>query len=560
MTYRINLLWKVVAELSSDGLAAVRPEKGLLFNRKGGRSVLRAVGGDFRATYAPVVLQPTDVFHHVLSGFREELGFQGARFPVKLELGLVSQRTRLNISLHIYGTFVCATCSLDEFECAAGTDFSKLQDLTFHHNLHAFISRILAIVVSGDRHAENLSKTLKIYPAIRIVALATDSPTWRNDLVGLVTRHFDAPLIVDAVLGKNARHQIDNSLLLADKQGIAGYVPVGCSETSARAHRQRFSSAASMIEYAAMLQRGLSAREWLPEDTQEAIANPQEAVPNSVSARYMWILLVAEFSLQTELNAWTASSVKPAADRILLVTVTSVESKAVHAAVAKATGNRPRAMQIDGYTYQNLGLIGNFEVVHTISGMGSGGIMGSQESVRRSIELVKPAAVLMVGIAFGIDSDDQDIADVLVSRQVLMYELQRVNEDFSVHARGDKVTASPKLLNWVAHAEISWDESRAKVRTGLLLSGEKLVDNVLFRDWLKNLASEAIGGEMEAAGVYVASHNAKVEWLLIKSICDWADGDKGTNKKANQALAAASAAEFAIHVLSSTRPAMAGAS
>ena len=550
MNYRVNLLWKVVTRLSSDGLAAVRSEHGLLFNRKGGGSILRRVGGDFRATYAPVVLQPTDVYHQALCGIQNELGFQGSRFPISLELDFVGQRTRLNISQRLYGDFVCATCSLDEFECSLETDFSKLQELSTHQKLYAFISRALAITVSGDRRAEKLGQALKTYPAIRIEALGKDSPSWQCDLVGLVTRHPGASLIIDAVSDKNARHQIDASRLLVDKQGIAGYVPVECSRNAVRSHRQRFDNATAMIEYSAMLQRLLATRQWLPEATREAILNPEEAIPNSVSARYMWALLVKEFSLQTELKSWSALAVKPTAARILLVTITSVESRAVHTAFAKATGSPAVSFQLNGFTYQNLGRLGNFEIIHAISGMGSGGIAGSQESVRRGIEAIMPFAVLMIGIAFGIDPDSQNVADVLVSRQVLMYELQRLSKDFSIQARGDKVTASPKLLDWVAHAEIKWDESRSKVQTGLFLSGEKLVDNVLFRDNLRRLAPEAIGGEMEAAGVYVACQNAKIDWLVIKAICDWADGYKGANKEANQALAANSAADFAVHVLS----------
>jgi nucleoside phosphorylase len=75
------------------------------------------------------------------------------------------------------------------------------------------------------------------------------------------------------------------------------------------------------------------------------------------------------------------------------------------------------------------------------------------------------------------------------------------------------------------------------------------VDNVDYRDDLRALEPEAIGGEMEGAGLYVACHEAKTDWILIKAICDWADGNKGHDKEARQALAAKNAAGFAMFVL-----------
>lgn len=551
MSYRIKLLWKIVAELSPEGIAAVRPETGILFNRKGGRSLLRGLGGNFRSTYAPIVLQPTDVFHQAIDGLRKELGMEGNRFPVHVDLQSTGQRTRLNVSLHLYGTSVCATFSLDEFVVQPETDLARLQDLYAHPNLSVFASRILAITVHGDRHAQGQTKRLKNYPCIRIVAQSDDSASWPNDLVDLVTRHAGGVRIFDTVIAKNGPHQIDATLLLFDRQGLAGYVPFESSESSAQAHRQRFGNATSIIEYAAMLQKQLKSHQWLPEDVRQSIREPEESVPDSVSARCIWALAVKEFSLQTELKGWESASVRPTAIRVLVVTVTTVESRAVHSAFLKATGVHAEVIEVDGYRYQKLGRVGRYEIIHSISGMGTGGIGGAQESVRRSIEAIQPIALLMVGIAFGIDRDKQKIGEILVSRQVLMYELQRINKDFNINSRGDKITASPKLLDWVAHSEISWDESKPKIKAGLLLSGDKLVDNLHFRKMLTDLAPEAIGGEMEAAGVYVACQSAKIDWLVIKAICDWADGDKGAEKESNQALAAAAAAEFAVHLVKS---------
>jgi hypothetical protein len=102
-------------------------------------------------------------------------------------------------------------------------------------------------------------------------------------------------------------------------------------------------------------------------------------------------------------------------------------------------------------------------------------------------------------------------------------------------------------VQFPAAEERSWE--KVSVRFGLVLSGEKLVDNLDFREQLRVLEPEAIGGEMEGAGLYVACHDAKVDWILVKAICDWVDGHKNRNKTKRQALAAHNAARFVLHVL-----------
>jgi nucleoside phosphorylase len=76
-----------------------------------------------------------------------------------------------------------------------------------------------------------------------------------------------------------------------------------------------------------------------------------------------------------------------------------------------------------------------------------------------------------------------------------------------------------------------------------------LIDDIDYRDQLLKFDREAIGGEMEGTGLYVSSHQHKVDWIVIKAICDWADGSKKKNKKLRQKEAAKNAAEFLIESL-----------
>ncbi len=103
---------------------------------------------------------------------------------------------------------------------------------------------------------------------------------------------------------------------------------------------------------------------------------------------------------------------------------------------------------------------------------------------------------------------------------------------------GDRTTASERLLNRFRNDDNYW-QGKAQTHFGLVLSGEKLVNDPGFRDSLLEEEPEAIGGEMEGAGLYAATREAKVDWILVKAICDWADGHKNDNAQTSAARNAA---------------------
>jgi nucleoside phosphorylase len=243
----------------------------------------------------------------------------------------------------------------------------------------------------------------------------------------------------------------------------------------------------------------------------------------------------------------------PKAD-VLIVTVTKGESLAVLSAFEKETRQKALTVPIGDRVYRDLGMLGGARIFQTRSEMGAIGIGSSLQSVQKGIAALSPSAVIMVGIAFGVSEAKQKIGDVLVSRQLMLYDLQRIataeGGSARIVPRGDRPHASGRLINYLHNAELDWEGSQ--IHFGLVLTGEKLVDNVDFRAQLRDLESEAIGGEMEGAGLYVACQDAKVDWVLVKSICDWADGNKAQDKEARQRLAAENAVSFLLHALKQT--------
>lgn len=230
---------------------------------------------------------------------------------------------------------------------------------------------------------------------------------------------------------------------------------------------------------------------------------------------------------------------------VLLITVNKIETSAVRTAFRAAVGHDPVPVEIDKRVYWKLGTVKGAEVYHAFSEMGSTGPGGSQQAVDRAIRALSPAAVFAVGVAFGVDEKEQKIGDILFSTQLQLYEPQRVGK--KIILRGDKPHASTWLINLLTGtARFGW--AGAAVRSGLVLTGEKLVDNPELRAKLIKLVPEAIGGEMEGGGLYVSSHDHKVDWIVVKAICDWGM-NKGTRKKQRQEIAAKNAAEFVLQAL-----------
>jgi nucleoside phosphorylase len=147
-----------------------------------------------------------------------------------------------------------------------------------------------------------------------------------------------------------------------------------------------------------------------------------------------------------------------------------------------------------------------------------------------------------LGVAFGLKRDRQKIGDVLVSRQVLNYELQRVSNKQRI-LRGDRVQSTPLLLDRLRSGAVDW--KKFNIHFGLIMSGEKLADSTAFTRELLENEPEAIGGEMEGAGLYAASVKSRSRWIIVKGISDW-----GENKSSDfQRQAAGNAVDFVLHVI-----------
>jgi len=232
---------------------------------------------------------------------------------------------------------------------------------------------------------------------------------------------------------------------------------------------------------------------------------------------------------------------------VLLVTVTEVEARAILNVFPNS-----QTHHIGDQTYRDLGTVKGARIFMVQSEMGPGGPAGSTLTIEEAIRLLNPSTVIMVGIAFGIAEGKQNMGEILVSTLLIPYDLQRVGTNsksaYEILLRGDRPSVSHRLLQRFRAAANDW-KIPPTVEFGSLLTGAKLIDNQDFRDQLLRLTPEAIGGEMEGSGLYAAAQRKKVDWIVVKAICDWADGNKSQDKKQRQQRAAENAARFTIAVL-----------
>ena len=236
----------------------------------------------------------------------------------------------------------------------------------------------------------------------------------------------------------------------------------------------------------------------------------------------------------------------PGAEPILLVTVNDNERNALLDVFQAGQGHGALPFQYRDFPYEWLGEAEGDHgytrpVIAMRTQMGSVRSGAASSRVRTAIEHFRPQVVLAVGIAFG-DKARQELGDVLIADQVLTYESARLNPDCSLDHRSERLAATARWLERCLLVDLP----QIRRHKGLLLCGEKLIDNPEFRAQLQREFPRALGGDMEGFGLATVCNEERVQWGVIKAVSDWGDGSINTEgeraKEARQRRAALNAA------------------
>lgn len=208
--------------------------------------------------------------------------------------------------------------------------------------------------------------------------------------------------------------------------------------------------------------------------------------------------------------------------------------------------------------FYNVGKFGCYDAVHLeLIDQASVRQGASILSISNAIDAFNPDAVILMGVAFGSDdrkSDWQTIGDVLVSKTVTDYESGIIREG-TLLSDGTISEAGKFLISTFNTFSRTWrfdiGEQQAKCFLGNILSGDKFVDDHKFKAQLSERYPLAYGGEMEGRGAYAACRDRGLnEWIIVKGICDWGDGNTSQNKQENQKVASESAVSLLMHIFS----------
>lgn len=232
---------------------------------------------------------------------------------------------------------------------------------------------------------------------------------------------------------------------------------------------------------------------------------------------------------------------------VLIMVATPEEKQAVIEAVTEATGAQPGHRNLKFHTAFELGVVSRARVLVSQSRPASADPGGAVLAAQSLIDQLDPDYLLLTGICFGLREDKQRLGDILVCSQLRVTDHKKIVEPVPGEPveipRGDRVAPSVTLLDRCQNARLPREEP--KVHYGPMLSGNVLLDSPTARRRMIEAEPDAIGGEMEGHGVYAAAAKGKVDWIVVKAICDWGMGKTDDWHE----RAARNAAEFVLDVL-----------
>lgn len=251
----------------------------------------------------------------------------------------------------------------------------------------------------------------------------------------------------------------------------------------------------------------------------------------------------------------TVNELKKKKVSFLLVTAAEPEKEDVLKAMCPMSDEIEIIRAVGENLAYEIGIFGKYLAAHVFcENQGSVKEGASILTIQEAMKEVEPKACVMIGIAYGANKEEQAIGDVLISECVQPVDSIRVSTDKNgkkyEENRNDIEEPGRAIRNQFINFD--FDNRKYNVWHGTMLSGEKLIDNEQYKRELierfsvcKGTNKRIIGGEMEGVGMAsTLSRSGNPNWIIVKGICDWADGNKKENKKVRQALAAKNAVDF----------------
>ena len=224
--------------------------------------------------------------------------------------------------------------------------------------------------------------------------------------------------------------------------------------------------------------------------------------------------------------------------KILLMTATKIELRGIMGYLEPKDGKKKIIETFVEKQRIYIGKYGKYPVVVGMSAPGKAqqGPLSACMTTAIILTAIEIRYVIAVGICYGMDDDKTSSGDVIVANPIYDctclqvknkkdgYTLQLPEEISSVESTLLKVFGNP-----VGYTHTQGGKE-VKVHCGPIISRPDLVDSSNYKNQLRRLKPDALGGEMEGAAIMAAAMRVprehRVEVIVIKAICDWGDGDK----------------------------------
>ncbi|KAM7425284.1 hypothetical protein ABFA07_023268 [Porites harrisoni] len=186
---------------------------------------------------------------------------------------------------------------------------------------------------------------------------------------------------------------------------------------------------------------------------------------------------------------------------------------------------------------------------------GSIGPSSSLIAVKNAIPILQPKAVISVGVCSGLNPNKTKLGDVVVSAKLTTYASKVVTSEQDQWA-GMSSHVSKLFSKIILNCADGWqaplknpEDRQVKVHCdGEFISGPEQIRAQWRRKELLDRHPLAAGVEMEGEGVFTAAFDSQLEWLIVKGIADFADGEQGT-AESWEACASVMAASLVSHIL-----------
>lgn len=183
--------------------------------------------------------------------------------------------------------------------------------------------------------------------------------------------------------------------------------------------------------------------------------------------------------------------------------------------------------------------------------------MGMTDAAKISTAAIlafRPKIIAMTGICAG-KRDKVRIGDIIAADSTLDYSVAKINvSDYETRARHQ--SAPNSVLNFIKNTLINKQElifaslndkyqggdipkTRSKIHCGAMASGTWVVNNPeIFKEINSRIGNNCISIDMEAYAIASVATSYDIPWLVIKSVQDYGDGNKGEDEKASRNYAA----------------------